>query len=230
MNDTQENRRQFLQRQFAAEFKALGLRAASSPQGPERWEHDDSYTKHCSRTFDRRQCGQRLMDKLGFVFVGSGHFSDVFEHRMLPGYVLKVSWIVGDMGRMWAKWCDDNPGMYLPEIIAPTMHGNIWSCWMPKYRTLDSLSSVMGSTAMDQYHIVSAIIGRGETDEDEEDEDAEALADELAPGLRGLCFSIRREFEGYGTFDMHSQNAMWDEDNSRIVITDPLSFPGDYEA
>lgn len=231
MDETLENRRQFLQRQFAAEFKALGLRAAPSPQGPGRWEHDDSYRKHQNRTFDRRQCGLAVMSRLGFMFVGSGHFSDVFEHTVLPGYVVKVSWIVGDMGRMWAKWCDDSPGPYLPEIIAPTMHGNIWTCWMPRYRALDSLSSVMHAEAMDQYAIVNAIICRGGTDEEEEDEEAELEADIVAPGLRSLCFRIVDEFEGYGTFDMHSGNAMWDEDNSRIVITDPLSFPDEeYEA
>lgn len=230
MNDTQENRRQFLQRQFAAEFKALGLRAAPCPQGPARWEHSDSYDKHNTRMFDRRQRGKRLMDKLDFVLIGSGHFSDVFEHRLLPGYVLKVSWVVGDMGRMWAKWAADHAGRYLPEIIAPTMHGNIWTCWMPKYRDLESLSSVMSSTAMDQFAIASAILRCRDTDEDPEDDEAEAAADRIAPGLRGLCFTIRYEFEGYGTFDLHSQNAMWDEDNSRLVITDPLSFPEEYEA
>lgn len=234
MDTRLDQRRQFLQRQFAAEFRGLKIKAASTVR--EVTSYYDNIGERCypasyDRYYDRgerhRSLGRAAMERLGFRKLGSGHFADVFEHDLVPGYVVKVSWVDGDMGRMWAKWCEDNTHLpYLPKIIEPTMHGgNVWSCWMPKYDTIDyygELPPALSKVAKEQFSVASSVFsevagwggiyGLG------------APRDEY-PELVEVCRQVIREFEGYGEFDLHRGNAMWDPERVCIVLTDPLSFP-----
>lgn len=234
-----DKRRQFLQRQFAAEFKALRIKGANTVRAVSTYRAADGTIEITSSAYmmeyenridSHRGLGRAAMNRLGFHKIGSGHFADVFEHDLVPGYVVKISWRAGDMGRMWAKWCEDNAHLpYLPTIIEPTMHGgNVWSCWMPKYDSLDysdelppSLAAVANAQFSVAASVFSEVTGWGAPGRDAPRAEYQELVE--------VCERVIEEFEGYGEFDLHSGNAMWDPERVCIVLTDPLSFPYDEE-
>lgn len=239
MDTRLDQRRQFLQRQFAAEFRGLKIKAASTVRAVISY-YDDNIGERCfpasyDRYYDRgerhRSLGRAAMERLGFRKLGNGHFSDVFEHDLVPGYVVKVSWVDGDMGRAWAQWCEGRDDFqFLPKIIDPTMHGNIWTCWMPKYTPLYAVEGyALEQMAEAQRKAAQAVFFEGQgydTDGSMWMYGNEHVTDAF-PEVAELAEIVFASFDGYAVFDLHSDNAMWDEENECIVLTDPLSFPSD---
>ncbi|WMM35668.1 serine/threonine kinase [Escherichia phage pO103] len=158
-----------------------------------------------------------LMRDAGFRMLGNGHFSAAYSHEMLPGRVIKVGFKKEDSGAAYTAFCRMHQGRAgIPNVYHVARHAGCYTV------VLDHLNSC----DRDNYdHEVYADLARYFVESDCHD------ASDFAPGdyeFIETCKLIREFFKGIASFDMHSGNIMFD-DNDVPYITDPVSFSHDRE-
>ena len=154
-----------------------------------------------------------LMRDAGFRMLGNGHFSAAYSHEMLPGRVIKVGFKKEDSGAAYTAFCRMYQGRAgIPNVYDVQRHAGCYTV------VLDALNDCERYDNDEHYkyaEIASDII---DYKSDEHD------------GLTGwdgefveTCKLIRKFFEGIASFDMHSGNIMFSDDDTPY-ITDPVSF------
>lgn len=158
-----------------------------------------------------------LMRDAGFRMLGNGHFSAAYLHEMLPGRVIKVGFKKEDSGAAYTAFCRMHQGRAgIPNVYHVARHAGCYTVVLDRLHSCDS----------DNYdHAVYADLARCFVESDYYD------ASDCAPGdyeFIETCKMIREFFNGIASFDMHSGNIMFD-DNDVPYITDPVSFSHDRE-
>lgn len=158
-----------------------------------------------------------LMLDAGFRMLGNGHFSAAYSHEMLPGRVIKVGFKKEDSGAAYTAFCRMHQGRAgIPNVYHVARHAGCYTVVLDRLHSCDS----------DKHdHEVYADLARCFVESDCHD------ASDFAPGdyeFIETCKMIREFFHGIASFDMHSGNIMFD-DNDVPYITDPVSFSHDRE-
>lgn len=149
----------------------------------------------------------------GFTMLGNGHFSAAYSHPLLPNRVIKVGFKKEDSGAAYIAFCRMYQGRAgIPNVYDVQRHAGCYTV------VLDALNDC------DRY------------DNDEHDKYAEIASDIIdcdsdahneLTGWDGefveTCKLIRKFFDGIASFDMHSGNIMFSDDDTPY-ITDPVSF------
>lgn len=149
----------------------------------------------------------------GFMMLGNGHFSAAYSHPLLPNRVIKVGFKKEDSGAAYTAFCRMYQGRAgIPNVYDVQRHAGCYTV------VLDALNDCERFNNDEHYkyaEIASDII---DCKSDEHD------------GLTGwdgefveTCKLIRKFFEGIASFDMHSGNIMFSDDDTPY-ITDPVSF------
>ena len=158
-----------------------------------------------------------LMRDAGFRMLGNGHFSAAYLHEMLPGRVIKVGFKKEDSGAAYTAFCRMHQGRAgIPNVYHVARHAGCYTVVLDRLHSYDSDN---------YYHDVYADLARCFVESDYYD------ASECSPGdyeFIETCKMIREFFNGIASFDMHSGNIMFD-DNDVPYITDPVSFSHDSE-
>lgn len=158
-----------------------------------------------------------LMRDAGFRMLGNGHFSAAYSHEMLPGRVIKVGFKKEDSGAAYTAFCRMHQGRAgIPNVYHVARHAGCYTVVLDRLHSCDD----------DKYaHVVYADLARYYVESDCPD------ASDFATGdyeFIETCKMIREFFKGIASFDMHSGNIMFD-DNDVPYITDPVSFSHDLE-
>ncbi|QMV34478.1 serine/threonine kinase [Enterobacter phage PZJ0206] len=158
-----------------------------------------------------------LMRDAGFRMLGNGHFSAAYSHEMLPGRVIKVGFKKEDSGAAYTAFCRMHQGRAgIPNVYHVARHAGCYTVVLDRLKSCDD----------DNYdHEAYADLARYFVESDCHD------ASDFAPGdyeFIETCKMIREFFKGIASFDMHSGNIMFD-DNDVPYITDPVSFSHDRE-
>lgn len=149
----------------------------------------------------------------GFKMLGNGHFSAAYSHPLLPNRVIKVGFKKEDSGAAYTAFCRMYQGRAgIPNVYDVQRHAGCYTV------VLDALNDCerYGNDAHYKYaEIASDIIDYNS---------------DVHDGLTGwdgefveTCKLIRKFFEGIASFDMHSGNIMFSDDDTPY-ITDPVSF------
>ena len=149
----------------------------------------------------------------GFKMLGNGHFSAAYSHPLLPKRVIKVGFKKEDSGAAYTAFCRMYQGRAgIPNIYDVQRHAGCYTVVLDALNDCESYDNEVH----DKYAgIASDII------------DCKSAAYDKRTGWDGefveTCKLIRKFFEGIASFDMHSGNIMFD-DNDVPYITDPVSF------
>lgn len=149
----------------------------------------------------------------GFTMLGNGHFSAAYSHPLLPNRVIKVGFKKEDSGAAYIAFCRMYQGRAgIPNVYDVQRHAGCYTV------VLDALNDCerYDNEEHEKYaSMASDII------------DYNSAVYDKRTGWDGefveTCKLIRKFFEGIATFDMHSGNIMFD-DNDVPYITDPVSF------
>lgn len=149
----------------------------------------------------------------GFTMLGNGHFSVAYSHPLLPNRVIKVGFKKEDSGAAYIAFCRMYQGRAgIPNVYDVQRHAGCYTVVLDALNDCESYDNEVH----DKYaSIASDII------------DYNSSAYDKRTGWDGefieTCKLIRKFFEGIASFDMHSGNIMFD-DNDVPFITDPVSF------
>lgn len=186
-----------------------------------------------------------MMDYEGFKFLGAGFFSAVFKHDDYAGKVFKFGFKVEDSGAAYAAWCraewQAGRGVAcIPKVHHIERNSEFYMVVLDELQSVaqvypdlvdedDCVSWINGDLSMIG-SMERALYGQYENFMDYVDDiESYELADQkLAQALKSseLYLMLNRlggYFEGVATFDLHSENFMFNQ-NGEIVITDPVSF------
>lgn len=154
-----------------------------------------------------------LTKDAGFKRLGNGHFSAAYSHPLLPGKVIKVGFKKEDSGAAYTAFCRMHQGRAgIPNIYDVQRHAGCYTV------VLDAL--VESDTWDNVEHERYAEIARDVIEyNSSEHNDLFGWDEEFVE----TCKMIRKFFDGIASFDMHSGNIMFDEDDTPY-ITDPVSF------
>lgn len=149
----------------------------------------------------------------GFKMLGNGHFSAAYSHPLLPNRVIKVGFKKEDSGATYTAFCRMYQGRAgIPNVYDVQRHAGCYTV------VLDALNDCDRDDNDEHYKyagIASDII------------DYKSDAHDGLTGWDGefveTCKLIRKFFEGIASFDMHSGNIMFSDDDTPF-ITDPVSF------
>lgn len=149
----------------------------------------------------------------GFKMLGNGHFSAAYSHPLLPNRVIKVGFKKEDSGAAYTAFCRMYQGRAgIPNVYDVQRHAGCYTV------VLDALNDCERFNNDEHYkyaEIASDII------------DCKSDAHDALTGWDGefveTCKLIRKFFEGIASFDMHSGNIMFSDDDTPF-ITDPVSF------
>lgn len=159
-----------------------------------------------------------LMRDAGFHMLGNGHFSAAYSHELLPGRVIKVGFKKEDSGAAYTAFCRMHQGRAgIPNVYHVARHAGCYTV------VLDALNECAphGNKVHDWYaDIAREVI--------EWNSGAYDFRTGWEREFVETCKLIREFFHGIASFDMHSGNIMFD-DNDVPYITDPVSFSHDRE-
>lgn len=154
-----------------------------------------------------------LTTDAGFEMLGNGHFSAAYSHPLLPNRVIKVGFKKEDSGAAYTAFCRMYQGRAgIPNIYDVQRHAGCYTV------VLDALNDCerYDNDEHDKYAEIASDIIDCKSDEHNE-----------LTGWDGefveTCKLIRKFFEGIASFDMHSGNIMFSDDDTPY-ITDPVSF------
>lgn len=149
----------------------------------------------------------------GFTMLGNGHFSAAYSHPLLPNRVIKVGFKKEDSGAAYTAFCRMYQGRAgIPNVYDVQRHAGCYTV------VLDALNDCerYDNGEHDKYAEIASDIIDYKSDEHNE-----------LTGWDGefveTCKLIRKFFEGIASFDMHSGNIMFSDDDTPF-ITDPVSF------
>lgn len=154
-----------------------------------------------------------LTKAAGFEKLGNGYFSAAYSHPMLPGRVIKVGFKKEDSGAAYTAFCRMHQGRAgIPNIYDVQRHEGCYTVVLDELQECDDWSNDVHDT----YANIARDVIDFNSDEHNELEgwDAEFVE---------TCKMIHKFFEGIASFDMHTGNIMFDEDDTPY-ITDPVSF------
>ena len=149
----------------------------------------------------------------GFKMLGNGHFSAAYSQPLLPKRFIKVGFKKEDSGAAYTAFCRMYQGRAgIPNVYDVQRHAGCYTVVLDALNDCESYDNEVH----DKYAgIASDII------------DCKSAAYDKRTGWDGefveTCKLIRKFFEGIASFDMHSGNIMFD-DNDVPYITDPVSF------
>lgn len=154
-----------------------------------------------------------LTTDAGFKMLGNGHFSAAYSHPLLPNRVIKVGFKKEDSGAAYTAFCRMYQGRAgIPNVYDVQRHAGCYTVVLDALNDCESWNN----EAHDKYAEIARDIIDYKSD----------AHDELT-GWDGefveTCKLIRKFFEGIASFDMHSGNIMFD-DNDVPYVTDPVSF------
>ncbi len=149
----------------------------------------------------------------GFKVLGNGHFSAAYSHPLLPNRVIKVGFKKEDSGAAYAAFCRMYQGRAgIPNVYDVQRHAGCYTVVLDALNDCESYDN--------DEHYKYAEIARDIIDYESDEHD----------GLTGwdgefveTCKLIHKFFEGIASFDMHSGNIMFSDDDVPF-ITDPVSF------
>lgn len=149
----------------------------------------------------------------GYKMLGNGHFSAAYSHPLLPNRVIKVGFKKEDSGAAYTAFCRMYQGRAgIPNVYDVQRHAGCYTV------VLDALNDCERYDN-DEHYKYAEIAG-----------DIIDYESDVHDGLTGwdgefveTCKLIRKFFEGIASFDMHSGNIMFDDDDVPY-ITDPVSF------
>lgn len=154
-----------------------------------------------------------LTTDAGFTMLGNGHFSAAYSHPLLPNRVIKVGFKEEDSGAAYIAFCRMYQGRAgIPNVYDVQRHEGCYTV------VLDALNDCedYGNETHDKYADIAREVIEWNSG-----------VYDFRTGWDGefveTCKLIRKFFEGIATFDMHSGNIMFD-DNDVPYITDPVSF------
>lgn len=160
-----------------------------------------------------------LMRDAGFRMLGNGHFSAAYSHEMLPGRVIKVGFKKEDSGAAYTAFCRMHQGRAgIPNIHHVARHAGCYTVVLDRLDSCDRYANdVHAKYASAAQEFIECTGG-----------DADWYAQYVSMEFIETCKMIREFFYGIASFDMHSGNIMFDE-NDVPYITDPVSFSHDRE-
>lgn len=159
-----------------------------------------------------------LMRDAGFRMLGNGHFSAAYSHELLPGRVIKVGFKKEDSGAAYTAFCRMHQGRAgIPNVYHVARHAGCYTVVLDRLNSCDRYSN--------KVHDEYADIAREVIEWNSGAYDFRTGWDEE---FVETCKLIREFFHGIASFDMHSGNIMFD-DNDVPYITDPVSFSHDRE-
>lgn len=149
----------------------------------------------------------------GFKMLGNGHFSAAYSHPLLPNRVIKVGFKKEDSGAAYTAFCRMYQGRAgIPNVYDVQRHAGCYTVVLDALNDCESWDN----EAHEKYAMMASDII-----------DCKSAAYDKRTGWDGefveTCKLIRKFFEGIASFDMHSGNIMFD-DNDVPYITDPVSF------
>lgn len=154
-----------------------------------------------------------LTGDAGFKRLGNGHFSAAYSHPLLPGKVIKVGFKKEDSGAAYTAFCRMHQGRAgIPNIYDVQRHAGCYTVVLDALVECDRYDN----DEHDKYADIARYVIEYNSNEHNEltGWDAEFVE---------TCKMIRKFFDGIASFDMHSGNIMFDEDDTPY-ITDPVSF------
>ena len=149
----------------------------------------------------------------GFKMLGNGHFSAAYSHPLLPNRVIKVGFKKEDSGAAYTAFCRMYQGRAgIPNIYDVQRHAG---CYTVVLDALNDCERFNNDAHYKYTEIARDII------------DYNSDAHDVLTGWDGefvkTCKLIRKFFDGIASFDMHSGNIMFSDDDTPF-ITDPVSF------
>lgn len=161
---------------------------------------------------------ERMRD-VGFIKLGNGHFSAVYEHALLPGKVIKVGFKKEDAGAAYAAFCRMNQGREgIPTIYDIQRHTGCYTVVLDYLMPLNDRCDDESDDESYYFKAAQEIIEKDCFDTAEEYP--------ISEGFIETCKDIRKFFLGIASFDCHSENIMKDQ-MGRLIITDPVSYSAD---
>lgn len=160
-----------------------------------------------------------LMRDAGFRMLGNGHFSAAYSHEMLPDRVIKVGFKKEDSGAAYTAFCRMHQGRAgIPNVYHVARHAGCYTVVLDHLDSCDRYANdVHAKYANAAQEFIECTGG-----------DADWYAQYVSKEFIETCKMIREFFYGIASFDMHSGNIMFDE-NDVPYITDPVSFSHDRE-
>lgn len=158
-----------------------------------------------------------MMQKAGWQFCGSGFYSAAFFRN---GLVIKVGFKAEDSGLMYAAWCRANQGRAGVPVVHKLLSAGI--CYVV---LMDRLEAIAGELEVGSKQFDPQLAA-----------EVDSVKETINQGVDGwgqhmeLCrtaIDIREFFMDICNFDITESNVMMDR-NGNVVITDPVSFAGDY--
>ena len=171
----------------------------------------------------REQAGFRpvvaMMERAGWTFCGSGYYSAAFYRN---GLAIKLGFKPEDSGLMYAAWCRTNQGRAGVPLIHKLMsHGQAYAVLMDRLEAM--AGELDASDPMYDPQLAAEVSSIKETINLGVDGWGEHMA------LCRTAIDIREFFADIANFDIHEANVMLDR-KGNVVITDPVSFVGDYQS
>lgn len=160
-----------------------------------------------------------MMEKAGWRFCGSGYYSAAF---FKGGLAMKIGFKPEDSALLYAAWCRMNQGRAgVPLIHKLKSHGTCFALLMdrlePLTGELDDSTALFDPILAAEVSSVKETINLG----------ADGLVEHM--DLCRTAADIREFFRDIANFDIHEANVMLDR-SGNLVITDPVSFVGDYQS
>lgn len=160
-----------------------------------------------------------MMKRAGWEYCGSGYYSAAFFRN---GMAVKIGFKPEDSALMYAAWCRANQGRAGVPVIHKLMSWG--TCYAVLMDRLEALAGELdaGSSCFDP--MIAAEVS--------------SVKETINQGVDGwgqhmeLCrtaIDIREFFMDIANFDIHEANVMLDR-SGNVVITDPVSFVGDYQS
>lgn len=160
-----------------------------------------------------------LMLDAGFRMLGNGHFSAAYSHEMLPGRVIKVGFKKEDSGAAYTAFCRMHQGRAgIPNVYHVARHAGCYTVVLDHLNSCDRYANdthAKYASAAQEFIECSG-------------SDADWYEEFVSREFIETCKMIREFFHGIASFDMHSGNIMFDN-NDVPYITDPVSFSHDRE-
>lgn len=161
--------------------------------------------------------GERMRDA-GFRMLGNGHFSAAYSHELLPGRVIKVGFKKEDSGAAYTAFCRMHQGRAgIPNIYHVARHAGCYTVVLDHLNSCDNANDTHTKYASAAQEFIEC-----------SGSNADWFAKFVSMEFIETCKMIREFFNGIASFDMHSGNIMFD-DNDVPYITDPVSFSHDRE-
>lgn len=162
---------------------------------------------------------ERMRDA-GFIKLGHGYFSAAYQHKMLPGKVIKVGFKKEDSGAAYAAFCRMNQGREgIPTVYDIQRHAGCYTVVLDYLEPLKDSAYGESDQLRRHYQAARDIIEYNDYDY--------AGTYPISEALIKTCEDIRAFFRGIASFDCHSGNMMKRPGTHELVITDPVSFSCD---